>query len=251
MIDTKQLQQYIAKFPTNFAQGMSQITLVTKMISGLFRNQVLFVKGAKGNQVSIGKTKHRSRIVIKFDKRAKGSRVVIGDNFNGNVNILVKGKNSTLYIGDDAVIKKSKFSLLRDDSLFAVGEHVGIRAGANIKSYGQLVLGDDAMLSANILIQEYDGHPIFDAEGNVLNQRISGVFVGPHVWLCRDVKIIKGVTIGKGSIIGAFSTLTKSVPSDAIAVGVPAKVVKEGGIYWARNHSEKELAKAQAFYHME
>ncbi|MDN3684041.1 hypothetical protein QW180_08995 [Vibrio sinaloensis] len=64
------------------------------MISGLFRNQVLFVKGAKGNQVSIGKTKHRSRIVIKFDKRAKGSRVVIGDNFNGNVNILVKGKKT-------------------------------------------------------------------------------------------------------------------------------------------------------------
>ncbi|CAK4070444.1 acyltransferase [Vibrio sp. 16] len=251
MLDNNQIQQYIAKFPDSFQHGMSQFALLIKMVSGLFRNQVLFVKGAKGNQVSIGKTKHRSRIVIKFDKRAKGNRVVIGNNFNGNVNILIKGSNSTLYIGDDAVIKKSKFSLLRDNALFAVGEHVGIRAGANIKSYGQLVLGDDAMLSANILIQEYDGHPIFDEQGNVLNHRISGVYVGPHVWLCRDVKIIKGVTIGKGSIIGAFSTLTKSVPSDAIAVGIPAKVVKEGGIYWARNHSEKELSKAKAFYAMD
>lgn len=251
MIETSELKRYITKYPESFGKGMSQLTLFLKMVTGIFRNQVLFIKGAKDNQVSIGKTKHRSRIVIKFDKKATGNRVVIGNNFNGNVNVLVKGKNSTLYIGNDAVIKKSKFSLLRDDTVFAVGDHVGIRAGANIKSYGQLVLGDDAMLSANILIQEYDGHPIFDHQGNEINNRNTGVFVGPHVWLCRDVKIIKGVTIGKGSIIGAFSTLTKSVPADAIAVGVPAKLVKEGGVYWSRNHSEKELSKAKAFFNGE
>jgi acetyltransferase-like isoleucine patch superfamily enzyme len=50
--------------------------------------------------------------------------------------------------------------------------------------------------------------------------------IGDRVWIGANVTILKGVTIGDRAIIGAGSVVTKDVPSDAIAVGVPAKVIK-------------------------
>ncbi|RBW66251.1 acyltransferase [Vibrionales bacterium C3R12] len=251
MHDLKQFNDYIKKLPEHLPNGMSAISLIMKMIMGLFTNRFLFVKGFKDNHISIGTTKGRSRIVVRMDRKSKGNYIIIDDGFNGNLNLTIRGNNSFFYIGKNAVIKKSKLSIVRSASVLAIGEHVGIRAGANIKSYGTTVLGDDAMLSANVLIQEYDGHPIFDVEHNELNHKVNGVFIGKHTWLCRDVKIIKSVKTGTGSIIGAFSTLTKNVPADSIAVGVPAKVIREGGVYWSRNYTKKELSKARSFFQTE
>ncbi|MEA5553508.1 DapH/DapD/GlmU-related protein [Anabaena cylindrica UHCC 0172] len=51
--------------------------------------------------------------------------------------------------------------------------------------------------------------------------------IGEYVWIGANVTILKGVTIGDRAIIGAGSVVTKDIPSGAIAVGVPAKVIKE------------------------
>jgi acetyltransferase-like isoleucine patch superfamily enzyme len=45
------------------------------------------------------------------------------------------------------------------------------------------------------------------------------------VWIGMNVSILKGITIGQGSIIGAGSVVTKDIPANSIAVGVPAKIV--------------------------
>jgi acetyltransferase-like isoleucine patch superfamily enzyme len=52
------------------------------------------------------------------------------------------------------------------------------------------------------------------------------IIVGDDVWLGTGVIVLDGVTIGKGAVIGAGSVVTKSIPADAIAFGVPARVVK-------------------------
>ncbi len=46
------------------------------------------------------------------------------------------------------------------------------------------------------------------------------------VWLCAGVIVLKGVTIGKGAIIAAGAVVTKDIPEWAIAVGIPARVIK-------------------------
>ncbi|MCX7593606.1 MAG: acyltransferase, partial [Fischerella sp.] len=50
--------------------------------------------------------------------------------------------------------------------------------------------------------------------------------IGDRVWIGANVTILKGVTIGRDSVIGAGSVVTKDIPAQAIAVGVPAKVIK-------------------------
>lgn len=50
--------------------------------------------------------------------------------------------------------------------------------------------------------------------------------IGDRVWLGANVTVLKGVTIGNDAVVGAGSVVTKDIPERAIAVGVPAKVIK-------------------------
>lgn len=52
------------------------------------------------------------------------------------------------------------------------------------------------------------------------------VIIGNDVWIGADVKIVNSITIGNGAVIGAGSIVTKDIPDYAIAVGVPAEVIK-------------------------
>lgn len=56
--------------------------------------------------------------------------------------------------------------------------------------------------------------------------------LGDRVWLGANVTVLKGVTIGNDTIVGAGSVVTKDLPQGAIAVGVPAKVIR----YRSQNH---------------
>lgn len=52
------------------------------------------------------------------------------------------------------------------------------------------------------------------------------IIIEDNVWLCEGVVVLSGVRIGKNSIIGANAVVTKDIPANCIAVGIPAKVIK-------------------------
>ncbi len=98
----------------------------------------------------------------------------------------------------------------------------------------RIVVGEDCMFSNNIIVRTSDSHPIYDA---ITNQRINNpadVIIGKHVWIAPNSKVFKGVTIEDGSIIGSNSLVTRNIPSSCLAVGSPAKVVKQD-IKWTRD----------------
>ena len=53
------------------------------------------------------------------------------------------------------------------------------------------------------------------------------IHIGKNVWLGANVTVLPGVTINNGSIIAAGAVVTKDVPANMIAAGVPAKVIRE------------------------
>ena len=53
------------------------------------------------------------------------------------------------------------------------------------------------------------------------------IHIGKNVWIGSNATILQGVTIGDGSVIGAGSVVTKSIPENSVAVGVPAKVIRK------------------------
>lgn len=93
----------------------------------------------------------------------------------------------------------------------------------------QFSVGDDTMIGPDFCAMGGDHR--FDVPGRLyrdthalgVNQPI---FIGCNVWIGARVTVLKGVRVGDGAIIGAGSVVTRDVPSQAIAAGVPAAVVR-------------------------
>lgn len=87
----------------------------------------------------------------------------------------------------------------------------------------RIEIGQGAHIADGVVIRDSDDHEII-RNGYV---RTLPIHIGNHVWIGHGVTILKGVTIGDGAIIGAGSVVTKNVPAGCIAVGNPARVVRE------------------------
>nr|WP_278560640.1 acyltransferase [Phocaeicola plebeius] len=90
-------------------------------------------------------------------------------------------------------------------------------------------IGNNCIIAMGTVIRDNDGgkHQILDA--NYINAK--PITIGNHVWIGENVMILKGVTIGNGAIIAAGSLVTKDIPPHSLAMGRPAKIVREN-IEW-------------------
>ena len=93
------------------------------------------------------------------------------------------------------------------------------------------------MLADNVDIFSSDTHPIFD-ENNKLINHSKPIEISDHVWIGLHSKILKGVCVGEGAIIGMASLVTKNIMPHTLNVGAPAKCIKEG-VKWSRDFITK------------
>lgn len=113
-----------------------------------------------------------------------------------------------------------------------LGEGVELSGTAITVRSTSVVIGDFTMVGPNCVITDSDFHPLWPAETRHLlpaMERDAPVVLGRHVWLGMRVTVLKGVTIGDNSVIAAGSVVTRSIPPNCLAAGVPARVVKELG----------------------
>ena len=85
-------------------------------------------------------------------------------------------------------------------------------------------IGDGCMTAQNVSISDSDWHDLYDRSLPV--GKTQAVSIGNNVWLGESAIICKGVTIGDNAIIGAGSIVVKNIPTNAIAAGNPAIVIK-------------------------
>ena len=107
-----------------------------------------------------------------------------------------------------------------------IGNNVYINFGCIILDCAKISIGNDVLFGPNTGL--YAANHAIDAEqrlnGNCLGKPIT---IGNRVWLCGDVKIVGGVTIGDNSVIGAGSVVTKDIPSGVVAAGNPCRVIRK------------------------
>ena len=106
-----------------------------------------------------------------------------------------------------------------------IGHHTQINPGTAI--YGKVKIGNYVMIAPNCMVAG-GSHNYDDTDKYMMFQHSNekGVVIEDDVWIGANSCILDGVIIGKGSIVGANSTVTKNVPPYAIVFGSPAKIIK-------------------------
>lgn len=103
-----------------------------------------------------------------------------------------------------------------------IGNGTYLNRNTVVVAENRVEIGRDCRISWDVVIMDSDLHAV---KGTTMDNR--PVIIEDNVWIgCRCI-ILKGVTIGTGAIIAAGSVVTKNVPPNMIAAGVPAKIISE------------------------
>ena len=159
----------------------------------------LFTAGRNCFLGSQGKLNALSRNGVRF-----GSRVTLGDRF------WVQG---TSYLND-----------LGDALILEDGVYIG--PNAILGFHGRVFIGKNTAIGANFQLSA-QSHNLDNLEN--VSHSVSpslGITIGEGCWFGNDVKVLDGVSVGKFSVIGAGSVITRSIPDYSVAVGSPAKVIR-------------------------
>lgn len=105
-----------------------------------------------------------------------------------------------------------------------IGKNVFINSCCRFQDQGGIYIGDDVLIGHNTTIATLN-HDINPNER--ANLTPSPVKIGNKVWIGADCTILPGVEIGDGAVIGAGSVVTKNIPSNVVAAGNPAKIIKK------------------------
>jgi len=107
-----------------------------------------------------------------------------------------------------------------------MGDHIYANFNLTIVDDGECHIGNYVMFAPNVVIST-TGHPIHPSMRDKGAQFSLPVVIKDHVWIGSNVTIMPGVTIGENSVIGAGSVVTKDIPANVVAAGVPCKVMRE------------------------
>lgn len=149
-------------------------------------------------------------------RRSAGSSITIGDECRFRSAV---GSN---WAGID---RPCMLSTLREGASLKVGSTCGF-SGTVIAAAESIVIGDRVMCGANTTITDTDWHSV-----NLADRYTSGtaatapVSIQDDVWIGLGAIVLKGVTIGRGTVVAAGSVVTKSLPEMVIAAGNPAQII--------------------------
>ena len=119
------------------------------------------------------------------------------------------------------------------------GVTIGNNCRIYIRSWGSepflVSIGDDVTVTSGVKFITHDGSTclVKDEQGKRY-QRFAPIQVGSHVFIGVNTIVMPGVKIGSNVVIGAGSVVTKDIPDNAVAIGVPAKVVSSFADYQAK-----------------
>ena len=129
-------------------------------------------------------------------------------------------------LGTNLYLYRDLYFETQESGYIKIGNDVVLSRGVHLVAFAEIILEDGVMIGEYSSIRDAN-HRIVDGS----SVRHSGhlgkpVHICRNVWIGRGVTILGGVTIGEGAVIGANAVVTKNIPAGAVAVGIPAQVIK-------------------------
>jgi acetyltransferase-like isoleucine patch superfamily enzyme len=173
--------------------------------------KVLFQINGNDNEITIGNYARISN--TNFYIEGSGHQVIIGENvILDGVDLAFEDHGCKIVIGDQTVMY----------------HHTHIAA---VEPYSVVQIGSDCLFSSYVDIRTTDSHSIIDLDTKKRINYGKNVIIKDHVWLGTDVTVLKGVAIDHDSVVGMKSLVTRDIPCNCVAGGVPAKILKQN-ITW-------------------
>jgi len=174
--------------------------------------------------------------------RIKCYELQISKHANLGSNIRIKAIQN-LNLGEDVKILDNVFlhcgqfqEGLRHGKI-SIGNDVYIGPFCVLFGTGEIEIGDNCLISPGTIITSRQ-HTFADLDMTIGRQtsELARIVIEEDVWIGSNAVILPGIRIGRGSVIGAGAVVTKHIPPYSVAVGVPARVIKN-----RKQHGDYEL----------
>ncbi len=152
-----------------------------------------------------------------FWKIGGGGKIALGRDFyfssGEGVNPIAGNTQGAVYVEDGARL--------------TIGDNVGM-SSTRLWIHDSVTIGDNVKIGACVLITDTDAHPMDYMARRTTNEgtKSAPIVIEDDVWIGAHSVVLKGVTIGARSIIGAGSVVTRSIPADCVAAGNPCRVIR-------------------------
>jgi acetyltransferase-like isoleucine patch superfamily enzyme len=138
-------------------------------------------------------------------------------------------------IGKDATLHLGRWSWVGTGTKIRVHEGE-VRIGAKtvlgqectISAFQHVSIGRECIVADRVMLIDFD-HGVVEVERPI---RLQGIYkrdvrVGHNVWMGYGACVLRGCTVGDNSVLGTYAVVTKDIPANSVAVGVPAKVIRK------------------------
>lgn len=105
----------------------------------------------------------------------------------------------------------------------SIGKNVFINSCCCFQDQGKITINDGALIGHKVVLATLNHDFIPEKRANIIPKPIT---IGKNVWIGANATILGGVNIGDNSIIAAGAVVTKDIPANSVAGGIPAKVIK-------------------------
>ncbi len=188
--------------------------LLTKLTNLYYKKVLVATKGLDAvHCVAI-----KGKPIIQISKNAK---VVLGKN------VTLNSRNYGYHHAN--MHSPVKLMADREHAIIKIGDNTRIN-GACLHAYNRIEIGKNCLIAANVQILDASGHELsFEDPSDRINTSSEGkpILIEENVWIGLNAIILSGVRIGKGSVIGANTVVSKDVPPMVVFAGNPGKVVKK------------------------
>jgi acetyltransferase-like isoleucine patch superfamily enzyme len=150
-------------------------------------------------------------------QKYKGSTIEIGANVE-----MRSWRSTNPLVPYHPVVLSTRTAAARIEIGFSVG-----LASARVIAATSIIIRDRTMLGSNCTIVDTDFHPLQPEERqkDIRGGKTAPILIEEDVFIGMNSMILKGVTIGKGSVVGAASVVVKDVPPGSIVAGNPARII--------------------------
>ncbi|MFC1657634.1 acyltransferase [Candidatus Moduliflexota bacterium] len=140
------------------------------------------------------------------------------------------GDNRGIAIGEGCFIGRNTAVYCKDgDIVIEDGANIGMNCV--LSSLNRLVVGPEVLIAADCYLVSGGGYDYTQGDAKIIDQpgdfTSHPVEVGANSWIGAKAVILDGASVGEGSVIGAGAVVTRPVPARSVAVGSPARVVRE------------------------